>query len=102
MLANHIWSFAGEDERADVSATFLQPFVAHTWPFGFTLTANTETTYDWAAEEWTVPLNLLATQVLRVRGQPISLQLGGRYYADTPPGGPDWGVRAAITFLFPR
>jgi hypothetical protein len=102
MLANHIWSFAGDDDRADVSASFLQPFVAHTWPFGFTLTANTETTYDWEAEEWTVPLNLLATQVLRLGGQPISLQLGARYYADAPPGGPDWGLRAAITFLFPR
>src|SRR5688572_7990565 len=25
-LANHVWSFAGDDERADVSSTFLQPF----------------------------------------------------------------------------
>jgi len=102
MLANHVWSFAGDDNRADVDASFLQPFAAYTWPFGFTLTANTETTYDWEAEEWTVPLNLLATQVLKVGAQPISLQLGGRYYADAPLGGPDWGLRAAITLLFPR
>lgn len=44
---------------------------------------KTESTYDWEDEEWTVPLNLLATQVLKVGTQPISLQLGGRYYADT-------------------
>jgi hypothetical protein len=49
-----------------------------------------------------VPLNFLATQVLRVGAQPISLQLGGRYDADTPPGGPDWGLRAAVTLLFPK
>ena len=27
-LANHIWSFAGDDDRPDVSATFLQSFLA--------------------------------------------------------------------------
>ena len=102
MLANHVWSFAGDNGRADANATFLQPFLAHTWPFGFTLTVNTETTYDWQAKEWTVPLNLVATQVMRVAGQPISLQLGGRYYADAPTGGPDWGLCASLTILFPR
>jgi hypothetical protein len=102
MLANHIWSLAGDDDRTDVNATFLQPFVAHTWSRGFTLTLNTESTYDWEAEQWTVPLNLIGTQVLRVGSQPISLQLGGRYYAEKPSGGPDWGIRAAVTLMFPR
>lgn len=35
-LANHIWSFAGDSDRADVNSTFLQPFMAYTqaasWP----------------------------------------------------------------------
>jgi hypothetical protein len=30
ILANHIWSYAGDDDRTDVDATFLQPFVSHT------------------------------------------------------------------------
>ncbi|MCK7494505.1 MAG: hypothetical protein MZW92_27560 [Comamonadaceae bacterium] len=30
LLFNHIWSFAGDDDRADVSATFLQPFLSYT------------------------------------------------------------------------
>ena len=29
-LANHIWSVAGDSDRADVSSTFLQPFLAYT------------------------------------------------------------------------
>ena len=32
MLANHIWSFAGDDDRPDISNTFMQPFVAYTLP----------------------------------------------------------------------
>ena len=30
VLANHLWSFAGEDARADVSASFVQPFLSFT------------------------------------------------------------------------
>jgi hypothetical protein len=32
MLANHIWSFAGDHSRDDVSSSFLQPFVSYTTP----------------------------------------------------------------------
>ena len=33
---------------------------------------------------------------------PIQLQLGYRYYAERPIGGPDWGIRFTFTFLFPK
>jgi hypothetical protein len=33
---------------------------------------------------------------------PIQVQLGYRYYADKPSGGPHDGVRLTITALFPR
>src|SRR5687767_6451692 len=29
-LVNHIWSYAGDDDRGDISTTFLQPFLTHT------------------------------------------------------------------------
>ena len=34
--------------------------------------------------------------------QLINLQGGVRGYVDSPPGGPDWGLRFAITFMFPK
>ena len=34
-------------------------------------------------------------------GQPVSLAIGGRWYPETPRFGPDWGIRAVATFLFP-
>jgi hypothetical protein len=48
-----------------------------------------------------VPINLLASQVLKIGRQPLSLTLGGREYAVRPNGGADWGIRFAVTFLFP-
>jgi hypothetical protein len=102
MLVNHIWSFAGESSRQDVSSTFLQPFVSYTTRTFTTFGLNTESTYDWENSQWTVPVNVTVSQLLKVANQPISLQLGGRYYAEAVKGGPDWGLRFAVTFLFPK
>jgi hypothetical protein len=32
ILANHVWSYAGDSDRQDISNTFAQPFLAYTWP----------------------------------------------------------------------
>jgi hypothetical protein len=41
-------------------------------------------------------------QLLKIGKQPIAFQVGYRYYAEEPDGGPDWGLRFAITFRFPK
>jgi len=102
MLANHIWGVTQSDDHADVNATFLQPFVSYTWPTATTLTLNTESTYDWTGDQWTVPINLIVSQLVKLGGQPVQFFLGGRYYAESPDNGPEWGIRFGITLLFPR
>lgn len=102
VLAQHLWSFAGESSRQDVSATFIQPFINFTTKSHTTFGFNTESTYDWENEEWTVPLNLFVTQLVKIGNMPVNFQLGGRYYADKPGGGPDWGLRFTVTFVFPK
>ncbi|MDP3584771.1 MAG: transporter [Thiobacillus sp.] len=103
-LANHIWSVAGDDDRRDISATFLQPFVSYTTKTLTSFTLNTESTYDWKAEQWSVPINFMVSQMLKVGNQPLTLQAGARYWADSPDGaGPEgWGFRLAVTLLFPK
>jgi hypothetical protein len=101
-LANHIWSFAGDETRADVNSTFLQPFISYTTPDAWTFTLNTESTYDWNAEQWSVPINFMVAKLVTIDKQPVSFQVGARYWAASPDNGPDgWGVRAAVTLLFP-
>lgn len=103
-LANHIWSVAGDDDRNDISATYLQPFLSYTTKTFTTFSINTESTYDWEAEEWSVPLNFSITQLLKVGKQPLSLSAGARYWADSPDNvGPEgWGFRLTGTLLFPK
>jgi len=42
ILANQIWSFAGDPGRADVNLTFLQPFISYTTKDAWTYTLNSE------------------------------------------------------------
>lgn len=102
MLANHIWSYAGHDSRPDVNSTFLQPFLSYTTRTHTTFGINTESTYDWEHAQWNVPLNLTVGQIFKVGHQPMQLTLGARYYAEQSEGGPHWGGRAVLTFLFPK
>ena len=102
-LINHIQSFAGDDDRQDISATFIQPFMSYITKTRTTIGLNTETTYDWETEQWSVPVNLTVNQLLRVGSRIIQLGVGARYWADSPSGGPqDLAGRVQLTFLFPR
>jgi hypothetical protein len=101
LLFNHLWSYAGDDQRNYVSATFLQPFVSYTTKTKTTFGLNTESSYDWHNRQWTVPINLSISQLIKVGKLPVSLAFGFKYYAEAPTGGPDWGVRFVVTPLFP-
>jgi len=102
ILANQIWSFAGQQDRTEVNATYLQPFFGYTTKTYTTFMLNSETTYNWQDHESTAPLNFMVQQVLKIEGHPIAFQAGYRYYVEKPSGGPDWGLRFTVTFLFPK
>lgn len=102
-LANHVWSIAGDDDRNDVSATFLQPFLSYTTKDAVTLGLNTESTYDWNSEQWAVPINVTATKVTKFGNQLVSVGGGVRYWAESTEGGPKgFSVRLTFTLLFPN
>jgi hypothetical protein len=102
-LANHVWSFAGEDERADVNATFLQPFLTYTTKNAVSTTLLTESTYNWDSEEWSVPLILVVNKVTKIGGQMFSFGGGVRYWVESPDNGPEgWGGRLVFTLMFPK
>lgn len=101
-LANHLWRVAGGDGEPDVNATFLQPFLSYTLKGGTSFTLNAEASYTWEGGEWSVPVNAFISQLTHLGSQPVQFQFGGRYYLDTVPGGPEWGLRFGITFLFPK
>jgi hypothetical protein len=102
-LANHIWSVAGDNNQPDINSTYLQPFLAYVTPSKTTWSANTESTYNWVAHDWSVPINFGVSQLFVVGKQPMQLGVLARYWARAPSSGPHgWGVRVQYTLLFPR
>ncbi len=99
-LANHVWSLTGDE---DISSTFLQPFVNYTTKSATSYFINTESTYDWENEQWSVPINFGANQLVKLGGQRVQIGGGLRYWAESPDFGPqDWGARVNVVFLFPK
>lgn len=103
VLVNHIWSVAGDDGRPDINRTFMQPFLSYVTRTSTTFSFNTESTYDWEAENWSVPINAVVSQMFRLGRVPIQLGVGLRYWAESPDNSAEgWGLRAQLTLLFPR
>jgi hypothetical protein len=104
-LMNQLWSVAISEHRSSVSQMFVQPFLAYTTKTHTTFTISTESTANWNASsddgKWTVPVIFQISQILKIGKQPVSVQIGGKYYADTPRYGPNWGVRFNFTLLYP-
>lgn len=102
-LGNHIASFAGDNNRANINATFLQPFVTYTTPTAWSFTLQSESTYDWNTREWAMPVGALVAKVIKVGDQLLSVGGGARYWVDSPTGGPTGvSLRFSVTLLFPR
>jgi len=101
ILASHVWSFAGWSDT-HISATSLQPFLAYTTPSLVTYGIGSEALYDWKGRQWLVPLDVTISRLVRVGDTPIDFSLGLRSYLERPTGGPNWGIKFGITFMFPK
>jgi len=105
-LRNQTWSFAGDDDRADVNQMFLQPFVSYQATRTLTLTVQSEMTANWDApnddDTWTIPINVLVAKLATFGPFPASYQAGLGVFPVHPDIGPTWKLRAAIVLLFPR
>jgi hypothetical protein len=103
MLTNQLWSVSGNHDEPNSSATFLQPFLSYTTKTAWTYQLNSESTYNYKSDRWSVPLNFTIQHVTHIGGQLINIGAGARYWAMSPRGGAeDWGARLIFTLLFPK
>jgi hypothetical protein len=113
VLTHHVWELPHSDgvlpvtpaseEAPPNTFTFIQPFFIITTKRATTYTLNSESTYNWGSGKWLVPINLVYSQLTNFGGQPVQVAFGLRYWATSPPGGPEgFGLRFAITYLFPK
>jgi hypothetical protein len=104
-LANTVWSVAGDKERQDISSAYFQPFISYGFTGGLTIGVSSENAYDWKNKMLVSGLaSLNMSQVIKIAGSQIaSIQLCPLvYYANANIKRPEWGVRTALTFIFPK
>jgi hypothetical protein len=104
-LIRHLWSFAGDGDRQDVSQMLIQPFLNYNLEEGWFLVSAPIITANWEADSddrWTVPVGGGAGRVFRIGTQALNATLQAYYNVEAPEFGPDWSLRFAISFLFPK
>ncbi len=101
-LSNHIWDLE-RGPKTPTNATFIQPFASYTTDTSWTLSVQSESTYDWANDQWSVPVNFAVSKLAVIGQRPVSFQMGAGYWAESPANGPEgWRYRFQVQFVFPR
>ena len=81
----------------------MQPFLSYTTPTAWTYSLQTETSYSWETEHWSVPINAAVAKLSRIGSQLVQYKAGTRYWAESPDSRPEGlGFKLGIVLLFPR
>ena len=104
-LVRQLWSFAGDDDRQDVSQLLIQPFANYNMAGGWFLTSAPIITANWEADSddtWLVPVGGGGGRVFKIGPQPVNMSLQAYYNVEAPHFGPDWSLRFTVALLFPK
>jgi hypothetical protein len=102
-LVNQIWGVAGNDSLNDVNMMFFQPFFSYNWKSGAGIGCNFEISQNWEAKTTSIWFNPILSAVTSFGKQKTQFVIGPRFNLAAPDGSKaDFGVRAAVVFLFPK
>ncbi|WP_428673346.1 hypothetical protein [Roseibium sp.] len=97
----HQWNVAGNGP--DYSTSTLELFALKFLGNGWTAGTNPKISYDWEAEQWTVPVNATIRKVVKFGSVPTQLTASFDYYVEKNDDfGPDFGVTFKITPTVPN
>jgi hypothetical protein len=104
LLANNVWSYAGESAREDVNRGLLQYFVVYQLGEGWYLNSAPIINVDWKADSgqrWKVPFGAGGGKLMRWGKLPVNVQAQAYYFVEAPDVGPDWQLRFQVQVLLP-
>jgi hypothetical protein len=105
VLANNVWSFAGESEREDVNKGLVNLFLVRQLGGGWYINSVPIITVNWKADSgqrWIVPVGAGFGKVAMLGKLPVNTQVGAYANVVKPDAGPDWQLRVQVQFFLPK
>jgi hypothetical protein len=105
VLAQNVWSFAGDSDAADVNKFLFQYFINYNLDNGWYLSSTPTITANWEASsgnKWTVPFGGGVGRLIKFGKLPVDFKLAAYWNAEKPTNGPDWNLQFTVKFLFPK
>jgi len=103
IVLSNTWSFAGNEERADVNQLYSQLVANLNLGSGWYVTSAPVITANWNAESgdrWTVPLGGGAGRSFRIGSLPNDLRVQAFGYLAKPEDGPSWTLQVQWKVMF--
>jgi hypothetical protein len=95
LFPNHQWDVSGPK---NISLTTVQPMLSYLPGGGWAISTAGQITYNWEAEQWTIPLNLAVSRTVKLGTLPVKLMLEGNYYLEQADAlGQKWMIGFNIT-----
>lgn len=106
LLANNLWSYAGNSDRKDMSQFLAQYFINYNLPDAWYLSSAPIITANWEAEgkgnKWTVPVGGGFGKVFRIGKLPFNGSVAAFSNVVRPDGAADWTLRIQLALLLPK
>ena len=104
VLANNVWSVAGNSDREAVSKGLLQYFIVRQLGNGWYVNSAPINTVNWKAESGqkaVIPLGAGGGKLVFLGKLPVNMQSQVYYNVVKPDIGPDWQFRVQVQVLLP-
>ena len=105
MIAQNIWSFAGDSEAADVNVFSTQLAVNYKLKGGWYLTSAPLIVANWEADKedrWTVPMGGGIGRLFKLDQKLVAVDVGAYYNVEKPRFANDWYLQILVNFLLPK
>lgn len=108
VIANNIWSVAGDEDRADVNLMTLQYLIVYNLPGQWNINSSPIIYANWEADsgdQWLVPFGGGFGKLSWIRGKlPVSWSVSAYWNGIHPENipYPDWTLRLQVGLLFPK
>lgn len=102
VLAQNPISFAGDRNRADVNALFLQPFAVYQLGHGWFIRSQPQMIFNWKSGKQVLPLDLGVGRVFTIGRQTVNVFVEPFWNISHDGPAPRYGITFGMSLLYPN